>query len=62
MMTRGYYQQIDDMSQFASGVYFYELRVRGENGVLFRNIRTFVIVKWACAERAQSAHARREKL
>lgn len=44
-MTPGHYQQIVDMSQFASGVYFYELRVRGENGVLFRNVRKFVVVK-----------------
>jgi hypothetical protein len=44
-MNPGHYQQSLDMSQFASGVYFYEIRVRGEGRVRFRDIKKFVLVK-----------------
>ncbi|GEM_PF-6026407 len=35
----GRYQQHIDMSPFASGVYFYELRVRAERREAFREVR-----------------------
>jgi hypothetical protein len=44
-MNPGHYQQSLDMSQFASGVYFYEIRVRGEGHVRFRDVKKFVLVK-----------------
>jgi hypothetical protein len=44
-MGPGHYQQIIDMSVFASGVYFYRIFVRGESGMLFQNVRKLVLVK-----------------
>ncbi len=41
----GRYTQKLDMSSFASGVYFYELRVRTEKTVLFRDVKKMVLVK-----------------
>jgi hypothetical protein len=44
-MGPGHYQQIIDMSAFASGIYFYRIFVRGESGMLFQNVRKLVLVK-----------------
>ncbi len=44
-MSPGFYQQSLDMSQFASGVYFYEIRVLGEGRIRFRDVKKFILVK-----------------
>lgn len=44
-LTPGYYHDRLDFGHLASGVYFYEVRIRGEGGMLFRDVRKFVLVK-----------------
>jgi hypothetical protein len=44
-LAPGRYQQTVDMSEFASGVYFYEIRVMGGLSARFRDVRKFVLVK-----------------
>ena len=44
-MSPGHYQQTIDMSTFASGVYFYEIRVMGSGKARFRDVRKLVLVK-----------------
>ena len=44
-MQPGRYQQLLDMSRFASGVYFYELRVHSQHGLIFRNTKKLLLVK-----------------
>lgn len=45
MMQRGRYSQQFNLAHFASGVYFYELRVIGGTGVRFRDMKKLVLVK-----------------
>lgn len=44
-MKPGHYQHSLDLSPFASGVYFYEIRVMDKNRIRFRDVRKFVLVK-----------------
>jgi hypothetical protein len=44
-LAAGRYQQIVDLSRFASGVYLYQIRVVGDRTVRFRDVGKLVLVK-----------------
>lgn len=44
-MRPGRYRQQVDMSGYASGVYFYQIRVTDAQRLLFRDVGKFVLIK-----------------